>query len=944
MDINGKGKAHAVFTLRDDNGNILKNQTFTYKMHNGFGEVEKSETLKTDENGIANIIWKTDSKSEVTNPTGKTITKNFIIDLYLCDSSELETTAPLKKPVEFTVNINPLSFTQEWEGIAKAALEAKLGAEVGGSAGFAKAKAGIASASVTGGFGTSMKVKNEYDNGRRNLILTDTFAPKIGEKISVGTKADLEVPGMEADLKLLNGKVGINKGYSTTVGQTITDYDPNNLSYTLDIGKFLLTCEALNSGNSFLLDLAELLDFNQCNYYAKNNNVALDAGAGLGKIDTTVFEGTVAAAGYNSSLNFIAAKDKEKNTNSRIFKKTAGISGKLGDVEIKTGDNTGLKGFGHSSTHGGMTTDYSFIKTTGAHGDNSITIKHMLGYDDTGLYFTNKSAKSEISYTYKGDEINKIKNDVGIIKRFDTGNPLFILESAAKSAYEDMEKSDAQADYIRTYTEGETYTIPFSIGAQLGAGLDADFELGTAYELSYDYETGRYKKGVTYVEAENDISEEVKANTMDFSTILVEPVKAVKKATEKFIKKVAKKVGETVQNGLATVVNKAGSVAKKGYKLVVSTIDDVKGIFSSKIICTYYIDDIEANDELIHMSAINDIDETLSILSGNAVTLGNAYIISIEEDKEDGKVLESFEDMPQDLIISYTDGMLKEAGVSAKDEENIDIYFYSEELYGYIPMNAALDTKNNCAEVEITHSGQYLLACTIEEEPEPEELPDKEGYGKITYVVGDDVKMPYYKQDYYRIGDKTKITAVPTRIGYQFCGWYTDTALKKKVKITKKTVGDLVLYPKWKGCSYVVQYMATPLDAYAKPIGKQSLKLDKVKGLKPPKEKKLEKAGVDTSMIGWTPAFTEKISGNKENVNVWLEEQKALGRNLEIVKAYYSSYSDSTTITYIDRDMYVGNYAFQTDLEKKCFGCISWTSKGKGYKGEIKLYPIYKEK
>lgn len=214
---------------------------------------------------------------------------------------------------------------------------------------------------------------------------------------------------------------------------------------------------------------------------------------------------------------------------------------------------------------------------------------------------------------------------------------------------------------------------------------------------------------------------------------------------------------------------------------------------------------------------------------------------------------------------------------------------------------------------------------------------------EIKYEVGDDVKMPTYRDDYYRSGSKKKITTVPQREGYKFAGWYFDSSLTRKAKITKNTTGDLILYPKWKGCSYTIEYMVTALDAYQKPIGKQKLTLGKTKYLKQPNDKKLSKAGLDSFVTGWTYAFNETVSGNEIGVVSWLNGKEAEGIKVEIVKTRYSSYSDETSIVYIMPDLLVNGNASQQDFEDKLNKYIKWSSKGKGYVGEIKIYPIYRK-
>ncbi|MCQ2518994.1 MAG: InlB B-repeat-containing protein [Lachnospiraceae bacterium] len=59
----------------------------------------------------------------------------------------------------------------------------------------------------------------------------------------------------------------------------------------------------------------------------------------------------------------------------------------------------------------------------------------------------------------------------------------------------------------------------------------------------------------------------------------------------------------------------------------------------------------------------------------------------------------------------------------------------------------------------------------------------------------------------YTYGDE-KDLPVPIREGYTFGGWYSDEKLKTKAKVSKTTSGDLMLYAKWTGNKYTVNFEA----------------------------------------------------------------------------------------------------------------------------------------
>lgn len=223
---------------------------------------------------------------------------------------------------------------------------------------------------------------------------------------------------------------------------------------------------------------------------------------------------------------------------------------------------------------------------------------------------------------------------------------------------------------------------------------------------------------------------------------------------------------------------------------------------------------------------------------------------------------------------------------------------------------------------------------------------------KITYVVGEDVVMPGDAASTYQEGVKMKLAAVPTRLGYKFAGWYLDKECTLKAKITGKTRGDLVLYPRWKGCRYTVQYRTVSSNVVEKPMAKQKFTLGKNKVFKQPNEKKLAKAGLVQTPGAWTVLFTTSLNGSEQNtepkeaeveklVEQWKQQQLHLQNDVEIVEVYFDKQNMGITISYFNRNVKFQAGMLQTELENRCFDCIGWMPKGKGYIGTVNLYPLY---
>jgi|GEM_PF-4382397 len=197
----------------------------------------------------------------------------------------------------------------------------------------------------------------------------------------------------------------------------------------------------------------------------------------------------------------------------------------------------------------------------------------------------------------------------------------------------------------------------------------------------------------------------------------------------------------------------------------------------------------------------------------------------------------------------------------------------------------------------------------------------------IVYEENDPAVTINGKIEEYTAGDKVKVTTTATKVGYKFAGWY-DKNTGKKVKINKKTYGDIVLEARWKPCKYAINFYVTEYNGT--PTGKKMAgakytlakkspgvaKYPKEKFIKCVKDTKLAKNGIDPlNLMGYAPMITTTLDGSEQTVKkIIVKPAITVGTSQAKFEAYYAD-----------------------------IGAITWVQKGKGWVGTVDMYPVMKD-
>ena len=168
------------------------------------------------------------------------------------------------------------------------------------------------------------------------------------------------------------------------------------------------------------------------------------------------------------------------------------------------------------------------------------------------------------------------------------------------------------------------------------------------------------------------------------------------------VRKVTGAIGEAIENAYSKVEFLVNDVKGRCLNLV----SLIKGDSSDTATITSYTITTYGNTDNNGEASLYSIGDEMK---GEAISVGDPYYAFVTESNGE-KTVDNFADTPVNLTLSYTDEMLKNIGASSDDEENIEIFKYSEEKSGYISIGGDVDTDTNEVSVIITEPGQFILA------------------------------------------------------------------------------------------------------------------------------------------------------------------------------------------------------------------------------------------
>lgn len=711
VTLNGTGYAYLWCTLYNDNGNVLKNTRFGWKLRDVTNPDNKvyvdTGVTTTDDKGMFSIIT-----PKLTNYSKtESLHELYEMELYLIGDGDSEIYLGYK--VIADVLVTPFSYEQLWD--LGSSVGGKLGWQIGADTkkiGEATLQTKLGDFGESGSLGKRIIFSQEIVNGKKNITIKNAISTKLGMNISFGPSETLKTDENDK-YKAPSGKIGagVSCGSTITPGLTIEDYDPNDPEDVGRLGLFMVSSLAFSSGNVLLLTLSGT-------QYAADYLNSVDYGKTISVSENGSISGNVAEFGgiglsgkynenkvlkYSESFNY----DKLEGKRSTSF---------LVDQSIDFGADTEVLGIetqagGNFKTGDSFTISAPYSKVSNVADIDWVSLS-ISDTDTTSFSFVINAEKASTSKTvikFKDKEAVKICQDVDVFRQFARDDARFVFESAQPVMMKQFNESDAVGSYkvSNISSWGKSLDIPISV-----PGFTVKFGYSGSYEESYDAENGIYASGESqkYSTSSASISG---TSYLDIVDYIKDPFEYYYKLAKKelgeaiaYIGEKTETVIERVQGTVTVAANSVGSGAK--YAVHLFTTGDEKINISEVMVASYEVMDVTSADEISIQAADTD----------TVFTVGYPYLVYLTDEsdavaglEEEERMLDAFpEGDTCTLTLAYTLGELQAAGITDINEGNLNIYMYSDELEGYECIGGTRDYDNNSVTATISAPGQYILA------------------------------------------------------------------------------------------------------------------------------------------------------------------------------------------------------------------------------------------
>ncbi len=680
ITINGKGYAYARFLLKDNNGQVQKNTKISYR----FGG--NSYTATSDKDGYVQI------KSEMISDNKDTKKQIKTTEIILDPNGKKE---KLNSRVVMDVKVTPFTYTQKWNVGVSGSVDLGFGG-VSAEIGAAEAEASLGKAYATGTRKGTIALEIEHSGNEQNVKLEQDFNSRIGLKANGGSETKAIVLGKGIDIGVLSvsGSAGVGAGQG--IGLQIDDYNPANFNDNLNIGKFAIAMIGSQTGNGMLIRLVDLMGLDLYNTSDKSVGFYAKAGVDAGTIKYGEKElGTI--RGTEGSINYTYTNGKNEFNKTLSHKMELEESVKFNsEVKLPLTDKVTMAENIFSQDYLNsyaveLTENYDHLPRK-----LKIDLKTA---DEKTQYIKDKKNTKSLSVEFDAIDTQKLEQEILSLHQLKLGNLPFVTMTAAKdNLLTQIDKAGVNGEYHISQSTSVGDSKDFSLGGSLGAKLKLGMGIEGLYDLTYNTENGIYQNGSIIKTSEVSDVSNLLAGTQwnDFTDFFTDPVEIALNNAKNFIVD----IGEAFADGVVDTYVTLKTTAENGIgaieKWVLHVVKIDGGNEKQRMFNSYGIMAVNA-------APGGDV-ETEKVV----FTIGDPYYVYVTDGNE--QTINDFENYPLELTLKYTDEMLYAAGVSTNEVENISIYQYSEELYGYVCIGGTIDSKKQEVRTEIKEAGQYLLA------------------------------------------------------------------------------------------------------------------------------------------------------------------------------------------------------------------------------------------
>ena len=666
---------------------------------------EPNKTFRVSADGKFSTVHSND-KGVVRVPLGtfeEQGTNGVAVEFTYVDGEKLDS------PVKFsaTVKVTSLEFTQSWKASLDASVAGKLSAGVGGKVGPAEAEATLAQVGVGVSAGATINISRTHSEDGETLELSTDKA--VGPELTVTSGITGKV--IRSDFSLVEATAGIKSSISGTYGIKIENFSAGNTAHQLAIGTYLLD-EALrtNPSNIFYRPLQEyLVDkvyTNSGSVVLEGSGVELSADAeaslGVAKVNgEELFSGMTNGGNITAGYSVRKASDGETEKTSSV-KTSASIA-------FMTGKYPVLNVEGSFLNRNFLGQDIE-ITAKAASGKKSVEATSLSSDSSEPLFFIlgERTVADYDKYVFENDSLGKLTANVTGVDSFVNGSSpsLSIWEMLNMGNY--LSASDIPIAYNSETKDHALYSLPFEIGATLGAGVDLGITLSYLEDTSYTNASGFAVDDEILLTGESeDLSEAVDEKTFRLEEIFTEAIPALCNEIANFFVKVAGNIRDGVRGAWSWIDAKANSTADWVLSITSAPADNDGPWGESTKVTVASSDD----SSVVFARASGETGGKMEF--SEATTIGRPFVISAA-DAATEETITDLSDEPLTFTIRYAVEDLEAAGLSADSpvvlNGDIAMYRYSDDGDYFEYVGGVNDLMAMTVTSVIDKAGQYILA------------------------------------------------------------------------------------------------------------------------------------------------------------------------------------------------------------------------------------------
>lgn len=668
ITIMGKGTAYGRFFLKHINNTIAKNRTVDYSI-NGTPQ----GTLVTDEDGYV-----------VVSIGGITESSQYVIEF---SGTGIQTTQGV-----LNVEVVPITFTSLYEAVitygGNVGLIGGTGTSTDAAVAKMEAEAKIAEVGISGSLDTGFSLEQEYADGKNKLTLSTKRDISVGAEVELGLFAGVDISsaaGVEGSMGSVSG--GGKAGWSYGIGYQDDDFNPKDAEDMENAARFIgaALLEGL-SNNLVALYIADKIN-PPVNIIEKGSTVSLNAGASVGVFETNVDETTVCEAEIAGGSGKIVSTNSTTTLPDGSIKYNSSATTATGvqfaSFKFKAKEDDASLAAGLNIWNNVAKNKVAFSAKVGSKGTLGEVSMSAVTSEDDSLFWFKDITNHKHTISYQDSSARAVVADYTPLLNFTSGAKGHFSKLETEKCANTMIYSGEIGKYTVSKEKQRGVNIGLSFGIKHLAVLGGEFGVSGIQSYEFEEYNGIYEKNAAFIQAHNDIEDEVADKFVTAS-------EAIAMAYEKISEVIAEHWDEACEWVDENVIETAKAKVKKTKE---NATDWFVSITSPEKAKTYSLRSVSNGVSLA------------SYEEEGATTIGAPCVVTVTD--KDEKLVSDLSENPLELTLKYDKAEVDDLNLW---NPNLQVLFWDTERGGYVNMPATIDAENGEATLNITKSGQYVLA------------------------------------------------------------------------------------------------------------------------------------------------------------------------------------------------------------------------------------------